>query len=211
MLVGIWSIYPSHSQPPFFWRWKATPLSFSCHHEDRLTWHYSPNGEFKLKGAYQLAINKDDICSRYSVPRAWVWKILSLPKVKHFLWKCCHHSIAVKAILNARGLGIPPDCLACNTKPKTIIHALRDCPKAECFWNSLLPPISPNISFGMPLVEWLKINSRSSRISAILRWSGVQFFLWLCGSFGCTEVELFLVIQGCNEVFWMKLWQKQLR
>ena len=106
-------------------------------------------------------------------------------KSQAFPWKCCHHSIAVKAILNARGLGIPPDCPACNTKPKTIIHALRDCPKAECFWNSLLPPISPNIFFGMPLVEWLKINSRSSRISAIseMEWGTifpmVVWILWL--------------------------------
>ena len=31
---------------------KTTSLSFSSQEEDRLTWHLSSNGEFKLKGAY---------------------------------------------------------------------------------------------------------------------------------------------------------------
>ncbi|KAL0014133.1 hypothetical protein SO802_001202 [Lithocarpus litseifolius] len=146
---------------------KATPLSFSGSEDDRLTWHYSPNGEFKLKGAYQLAIKEDDNWGKCAAPGAWVWKILALPKVKHFLWQCCHNSIAVKVILKAKDLGISPDCPVCNSEPETIIHALRDCPKAKCFWNSLLPPFSPNVFYGMPLVEWLKINSRSARISAI--------------------------------------------
>ena len=31
---------------------KATPFSFSCRDEDRLTWHLSSNCEFKLREAY---------------------------------------------------------------------------------------------------------------------------------------------------------------
>lgn len=111
--------------------------------------------------------------------------MLSLPNVKNFLWQCCHSSIAVRAILNEKGLGIPPVCLVCNTKSETIVHALRDCPKAKCFWNSLLPPMSPNLFNGVPLVEWLKINCRSSRISVIsdMEWGTifpmVVWVLWL--------------------------------
>ena len=43
---------------------KATPLSFSCQDVDRLTWHFFSNGVFDLKGAYQLAVNKDENLSR---------------------------------------------------------------------------------------------------------------------------------------------------
>ena len=164
---------------------KATPLSFSCQEEDRLTWHFSSNGEFELKGAYQLAVNKDEDLSRTSFPGTWVWKISSLPKVKHFLCQCCHYSIAVKTILNERGLGIPPIYPICNFGPKTIVHALRDCPKAKCFWNSLLPLMPSNIFYGVPLVDWLKINSKSSRISVIseMDWGTIfpmaVWILWL--------------------------------
>ena len=62
---------------------------------------------------------------------------------------------------------IPPICPACNTEPKTIVHALRDCPKAKCFWNSLMPPLPPNIFYGVPLVDWMKLNCRCSWFSAI--------------------------------------------
>ena len=168
---------------------KATPLPFSFQGEDRITWHYSSNGEFKLKEAYQLIVKKEEDLSRPSFPGAWVWKTSSLPKVKHFPWQCCQSSIGVRAILNERGLGIPPVCLVCNTEPKTIIHALRDCPKAQCFWNSFSPPILQSLFYGLPLVEWLKTNCRSSRHCGIsdIEW-GIMFpmvvwILWLhCNS-----------------------------
>ena len=180
---------------------KATPLPFSCQGDDRLTWHLSSNGEFKLREAYKLALDKEENLNRTLFPGTWVWKILSLPKVKHFLWQYCHSSIAVRAILNERGLGISPVCPFCNADPETIVHALRDCPKARCFWNSLLPPMPPNLFFGMPLVEWLKINCRSSQISAISKMSGERFFLWLYRFFGCTKIVLSLVEQVRNVIF----------
>ena len=127
--------------------------------------------------------------SRPSFPGAWVWKSLSLPKVKHFLWQCCHSSIAVRALLNERGLGIPPVCPICNTEPETIIHALRDCPKTQCFWNSFSPLISSLLFYKLQLVDWLKTNCRSSRHSGVsdIEW-GIIFpmavwTLWLhCNS-----------------------------
>ena len=64
---------------------------------------------FRTQEAYQLAVKKDEDLSRTSFPGAWVWKILSLPKV---LWQCCHYSIPVITTLNERGMGIPPTCPA---------------------------------------------------------------------------------------------------
>ena len=49
----------------------------------------------------------------------------------------------------------------------------------------MLPPFSLNIFYGMPLIEWLKINSRSARTSAIseMEWGTifpmVVWLLWL--------------------------------
>ena len=45
---------------PILLEMKATPFSFSCQEVDRLTWHLSSNGEFKLREAYQLVANKVD-------------------------------------------------------------------------------------------------------------------------------------------------------
>ena len=60
----------------------------------------------------------------------WVWKVTAIPKIKFFLWQCSYQSIPVRAILAKRGMNISPLCLVCNAAPETIIHALRDCPKA---------------------------------------------------------------------------------
>ncbi|XP_075649824.1 uncharacterized protein LOC142620320 [Castanea sativa] len=75
--------------------------------------------------------------------------------------------IAIKALLNERGLGIQPVYPMCNIELETIIHALRDCPKAQCFWNSFSPPFSSSLFYGLQLVDWLKTNYRSSRHSGV--------------------------------------------
>ena len=82
-------------------------------------------------------------------------------------------------------MGIPLVCPVCNIESETIIHALRDCPKAKCFWNFLMPPLPSNIFYGVPLVDWLKLNCRCSRFIAILdiEWGTIfpmaVWILWL--------------------------------
>ncbi|KAF3970061.1 hypothetical protein CMV_006198 [Castanea mollissima] len=82
-------------------------------------------------------------------------------------------------------MGIPPVYPMSNIELETIIHALRDCPKAQCFWNSFSPPFSSSLFYGLQLVDWLKTNYRSSRHSGVsdIEW-GIIFpmavwTLWL--------------------------------
>ena len=64
---------------------KATHVPFSNHSEDRLSWFSSLSGEFKLKEAYRLAnlVGNDTANQIFRGDR--VWKVQSLPKIKHFL------------------------------------------------------------------------------------------------------------------------------
>ena len=55
---------------PMLLEMKATPLPFSFQGKDRITWHYSTNGEFKLKDAYHLIVKKEEDMSRPSFPVA---------------------------------------------------------------------------------------------------------------------------------------------
>ena len=146
---------------------KATPLPFSNQGNDRISWHYLPSGEFKLKDAYWLIIKEEEYISKPSFGGAWVWKILSLPKVKCFLWKCCYSSISIQALLNERGMDISLASPMCSAESKTIIHALRDCPITQSFWNSFSPLIHSSLFYGQQLVDWLKINCRSSWPSGV--------------------------------------------
>ena len=170
---------------PILLEMMATPLPFPNQGEDRISWHYWPSGEFKLIDAYRLIIKEEEYMSKPSFGGAWVWKILSLPKVKCFLWKCCYSSISVQALLNERGMDIPLACPMCNAESETIIHALRDCSIAQRFWNSFSPPIHSSLFYGQQLVDWLKINYRSSRPNGVsnIEWSIVFpmeiWILWL--------------------------------
>lgn len=112
---------------------KATPIPYSKLREDRLSWSLSPSGEFQLKDAYRLANANENHPMNHSFNGVWVWKVPSLPKIKCFLWQCCHKSIPMRALLVERGMNISPTCPLCNSALETISHALRDCPKVQIF------------------------------------------------------------------------------
>lgn len=160
---------------------KATPVPFSNHSEDWLSWFSSPNGEFKLKEAYRLANLAGNNTANQIFRGDWVWKVQSLPKIKHFLWQCFHHSIPVQAILARRGMDVPFLCPICNNAPETIIHTLRDCPMAQRYWNSFSPPIQRSFFYDTNVMEWLMLNyqsSKSSSSSSMERGILFPFALW---------------------------------
>lgn len=112
---------------------KSTPISFSALYEDRLTWFSSLSGAFELKEAYRLAGMKGEDDQASPFEGEWIWKTISIPKVKCFLWQCYHNSNPVQAILAYHGMDISPSYPICNGALETIIHVLRDFPFAQCF------------------------------------------------------------------------------
>ena len=160
---GIGKVYLSFFTKPLLLEIKATPFPFSNQRDDRISWYSSPNGDFKLKEAYRLANGVDRSLAGQLFRDEWVWKVVSLPKIKCFLWQCCHQSILIRAVLSKRGMDIPFLCPMCNDASETIIHALKDCPKAKLFWNSLSLPFPSNLFYGMNLIDWLNLNCKTSK------------------------------------------------
>ena len=120
---------------------KANPFPFSAHDKDHIAWALSANKDFVLKEAYSLAREEDSV-TNLSCDFDWVWKELTIVKIKCSLWQCCHLSIPTRSILNARGMTLPNHCPICNDGVESIIHLLRDYPYAKEFWNFLQPPWS---------------------------------------------------------------------
>ena len=75
----------------------------------------------------------------------------------------------------ARGLHLPTSCPLCNGPSKSIIRVLRDCSIAQQVWNSLSPPMLPNLFFGINLSNWLRLNCKSQQPCALgISW-GILF------------------------------------
>ncbi|XP_009139680.2 uncharacterized protein LOC103863679 [Brassica rapa] len=78
-----------------------------------------------------------------------LWKVKTLPKLRHFLWKALAGALAVADRFRTRGLQIDPICKVCQSAPETICHVLFNCPTAQEVWRLSgfpLPPtgVSPN-------------------------------------------------------------------
>ncbi|XP_075650954.1 uncharacterized protein LOC142621553 [Castanea sativa] len=82
---------------------KATPIPIVAGGVDRLSWSSSPNGDFELKEAYRLACLTEKSNQFDSFMGSWVWEVLTLPKIKCFLWQCAHQSIPVRDVFTERG------------------------------------------------------------------------------------------------------------
>lgn len=153
-------------------RIKAIPLPMAATAVDHISWRSSPNGEFDLKEAYNLACASQESHLYETFMGNWVWKTITLPKIKCFLWQCIQKSIPAREVLGARGLAIPISCSLCHTKVESIIHLLRDCPLAKEFWNSFPIPIHCNTFYGTSLLEWLRINCTNHQVSLFgISWS----------------------------------------
>ena len=56
-------------------------------------------------------------------------------------------------------------CLLCGEGPETTIHALKDCHEAQVFWKSFRPLMAGSLFYGSNLIEWLRLNCLSSKVS----------------------------------------------
>ena len=79
----------------------------------------------------------------------------------------CYGILVLNKVLVAGRLNLPGSCLLCNGPSKSIIHVLRDCSIAQQVWNSLFPPMLPNLFFGINLLDWLRLNCKSQQPCAL--------------------------------------------
>ena len=112
---------------------------------------------------------------------SWIWKLMTLPRIKTFLWQCAHESIGVKTCLMRRGVINDGCCPICHQEAEIVLHALRDCARAKNVWRQLGVQ-SSNHEFWLPnLQEWLNNNAklRNNHAGAHIPWKTVfSFAVW---------------------------------
>lgn len=110
--------------------------------EDFFFRRLSRSGNFSVKSAYQLALLEK---SKRSQPEAFnqpslnplkekVWTVLTLPKIRVFLWKALNRALPVAELLEARGMKVDARCQICGVEGDTINHALFTCSVARHVW-----------------------------------------------------------------------------
>lgn len=138
--------------------------------------HYTSNGMFSVKSAYNLA-------KLYSFPRNSrergesssgtssdsFWKSLwamSIPnKIKMFVWRCSHNAVAVLHNLTRKNVEVPPDCPRCHAHRETLEHLIFQCKYSKELW--LISPFSPAVSdswSSLSFVDWWSAISHFSPV-----------------------------------------------
>ena len=134
---------------------QGTPSAVNSNQEDILVWAFSKDGSFSLKSAYLLAKGLNPLNLEAS-PGHWVWKTITTPRIKFFLWLCVHHSIPTLEVLCSRGMNLNTSCELCGLASESILHTLRDCEKARGVWKDLGFDESNAEFFNLSLTAWLE-------------------------------------------------------
>ena len=155
---------------------------------DRISWASSPNGEFDLKEAYNLAYETYDTLQGESFKGNWVWRTSTIPKIRCFLWQCLHKSIPAREVLNVRGLNTPLSCPICCNEVESIIHILRDCSQSRAFWDSF--PLLFFPTYSMVQICWIGYKLTVPFIKdPSITFLGAPFFCLVYNAYGLGEIE----------------------
>ena len=150
---------------------RAIPLQIYGEKQDNLIWKGSQDGDFHLASAYKLASPEPPDSQTFH--GNWIWKLDTLPKIKHFLWLCFHNNVPMRKVLESRGI-IHDACYPlCRNHEETIIHTLKDCPIAMIFWRKIRTPQNIFNFMHLNLADWLRTNCLDSNLNQIngIPWS----------------------------------------
>jgi hypothetical protein len=116
--------------------------------EDRLAWYFDKKGLFSVKSAYKLAVQiRERTWGRdasgsgpggHSIFR-WdkIWSMEVPNKIKMFIWRLVHNTLAVKRNLLRRGLKDDPLCPMCHRFDEDSRHLFFKCHAVKEYWREL--------------------------------------------------------------------------
>lgn len=110
---------------------------------DAMVWGYSRDGQYNSQSGYKLLehmqnnVNPDTPSFPPVERRLWsnIWKMKTLPKIRHFIWRALTGALAVAMRLHMRGIQMDSACKACHSHPETICHILFHCTTAREVWR----------------------------------------------------------------------------
>ncbi|XP_048599926.1 uncharacterized protein LOC125580030 [Brassica napus] len=139
--------------------------------------------------------------------RLWpnLWKVKTMPKIRHFLWRALAGALAVAERLRSRGIPVETTCKLCHAQPETICHVLFHCPVAKEVWRLSEFPM-PAADFSTNSVFLNFHHLLETWAEEIWRKSQLEFEAWNAANVGDKEdidenVESLSTLRHKNVVF----------
>ena len=116
--------------------------------DDVPAWHFDPKGLFSVKSAYRVCC--DDLQRNSSHDQAtgsslnngaeeafWsaIWNLKGLGRLRHFLWRLAHNSLALCSNLNLRGVKVMDRCFLCGHVGEDGSHLFFRCNQVKEVWR----------------------------------------------------------------------------
>ncbi|KAL1173037.1 hypothetical protein V6Z11_A05G387200 [Gossypium hirsutum] len=99
--------------------------------KDTWTWIQNPHGTYTSKSAYSWLILKEVGFGPHHFFWCTIWKLKMLPKIKIFNWRIRHNILPTFDNIARIHQGFINICPRFQSKDESLIHALKDCPKAR--------------------------------------------------------------------------------
>lgn len=119
--------------------------------EDSYCWQKTKSGIYSVKSGYYALREEHGTQDQLHLPAAnfdwqkFVWRELTAPKLKLFLWRMCRGALPLGANLRSRGIATPGLCPHCN-EDETVLHLFFLCPFAIQVWERAPFVINPDFS-----------------------------------------------------------------
>lgn len=151
------------------------PLSSMC--SVAMTWSLSPSGDFDGRSAYKLAKGKSE--ATHTFTGQWIWKLVTLPKLQCFVWRCYLHSLTAKDMLMDMGISEDNICEICGECSENIMHVLQDNDFGLDFWLNSRFPNCDYAFFNTDLCSWFETCAAQADGDVILSWNHYfSFGIW---------------------------------
>ncbi|KAL9278395.1 putative ribonuclease H domain, reverse transcriptase zinc-binding domain-containing protein [Arabidopsis thaliana] len=161
-------------------------LRVSTDLQDSYVWSFSKNGLYNSQSGYKLleALPEHQEFPITSLPpiekKLWsrLWKVQTMPKIRHFMWKALAGALAVSDRLQSRGIHIDLTCKMCGKETETICHVLFHCHVAKQSWGlSNIPAPEMGFSKNSVFLNLFHLLNRAERRDSLT--NNTQVFPWL--------------------------------
>jgi len=152
---GIWNFNILATQIPVDIKLEMQSIILNNTYVGLLIWEVDIRGTYSTKSAYMRLLDMDDNRLSHDTNLLWIWKLQVVESIRFFVWLIMHGRLPNNSIRFNIHITNDASCPRCGAVEETIMHTLRDYPKASRIWYLLHFPSKYNFHMS-DCYEWIK-------------------------------------------------------